>query len=444
MTVLYGLTLWVMGLGLLSMGSSGIIGGVDYDVSPEERAAQPASNAEAAVFFSGFAFIGATAVSLLHPMYSLGNLFPKVKNSVVTALNGFGDSSAVVFVIMRLLYFKTAMALSSIFVGYIFGPVLICSLFAVFLWPRWPFKTQLETQLEQESNIHFDSRDNSSTRKEKADTDSLWVELHEINHNLEPQQDIKSTRPENHEPLDSNSESDENNAVREEYPLLGKPFRQQVLSWRFIGAVIFTCINILKFNFFFISLNTVLKDLGDSGEAYTQAFGWISLGGVFAVFVVGTVIDKYGIVAGFWGSNFTGILLSILTLIPSLKLQVVSFFVFVVFRSFLFSVPATFISNEFGFTNLGKLIGVTFMTAGATSFLAQPLLDLGLKPEGHDFYPPGGILLALTLLQSIFPAVYTYWNREALGLEKYSAMLKWSTNRNQPANVQSSYHKFKG
>jgi hypothetical protein len=92
----------------------------------------------------------------------------------------------------------------------------------------------------------------------------------------------------------------------------------------------------------------------------------------------------------------------------------VSFLIFVIFRSFLFSITAAFISSEFGFTNLGKLIGVTYLIGGAVGFLAQPLLELGLHPiasEGHNFNAPGGIMFALTLIQSIFPIVYTYWNR---------------------------------
>eukprot|EP01138_Halocafeteria_seosinensis_P005627 gb/GECG01005752.1/.p1 GENE.gb/GECG01005752.1/~~gb/GECG01005752.1/.p1 ORF type:complete len:615 (+),score=66.71 gb/GECG01005752.1/:1-1845(+) len=467
-TVLYGLGLWVIGLLLLAFGLSGGLVNVNYNVPRKERAAQPSSASEAAVFFSGFSFIGATAVSLLHPMYSLGNLFPKIKNSIVTTLNGCGDSSAIMFLIMRMLYFNAGLSLFAICIGYIIGPVLMCTLFAVLLWPRWPFKSALELQLREKSNFRYREADKPVDQQgmlddsaEETHANGHWIEMQskrrssDLNEGNKKERSKEQALVSNEDLQEEGEHGDETNdaetITRQRYPYLGKPFREQLFTVRFFGGTVFTWINILKFNYFFVSLNSILRDFGDEDGSYTQAFGWISLGGIFAVFVTGTIIDKYGIVGGFWGSNISGILLSVFTLIPVLQLQVVSFLVFVIFRSFLFSITAAFISSEFGFTNLGKLIGVTYFTGGAVGFLAQPLLQLGLHPsdsEGHNFNVPGAIMLALTLLQTIFPVVYTYWNRRTITfptwVQSVLAKVTGNTGSDTPvAGSSSGYLGFK-
>eukprot|EP01138_Halocafeteria_seosinensis_P005630 gb/GECG01005755.1/.p1 GENE.gb/GECG01005755.1/~~gb/GECG01005755.1/.p1 ORF type:complete len:573 (+),score=56.39 gb/GECG01005755.1/:1-1719(+) len=417
-TVAFGLILWTLGLLLLTLGSIGYLVNIDYSLAPEELAAKSQSTSESLVFFLGFSLLGAGSVATLHPTYSIGNLFRRARNSVVTTINGFADSSAVMFLIVRLIYFGGSFALSTIFLGYILGPILIGFLFVAFLWPQWPFKSETERHVESTGASQKTSR-NGAAAEEATHSENSNNSAGTYAHDSETREvELTIQVPRGPDSEDANKQEVQEptgvNRAEEEvaelyYPHLGKRFSEQATTWRFVGGAAFTWINILKFNYFFVSLNSLLEELGDTDGTYTQLFGWISLAGVGAVFVTGTIIDKFGLVGGFWGSNISGILLSALSLIPVLELQVLTFIVFVIFRSFLFSITATFLSAEFGFDNFGKLIGITFCIGGGFGFLAQPLLILGLETFNRDFTIPGLIVLGVTLLQMTFPILYSYY-----------------------------------
>lgn len=418
-TVFVSLTYMSLGAALVALASSEVVG-VDYD-RPSEEIASTSSTSETLTIFFGFSLMGAGSVGTLHPMFNIANLFSKIRYRTLTALNGFADASAVMFAIFRVLFFSASISLHAIFSGYLLGPVLICYMFTFVLWPRWPFKSEEELQAEEERDTLTES---PSTRHDDASSSSsveVLVEddLKEESVNVEkpgPEQTtsrgeekttVNSDKPQHASRTDPEcgGASDER-AVKplDLYPHLGKPFTQQWKTFRYIGATLFTWINILKFNYFLVSLNSVMDSLGDSDGVYTEAFGWLSIGGVVVVFFTGTIIDRYGLVGGLWGSNISGLLLSVLSLVPVLELQIVTFAVFVIFRSFLFSIAASFMSTEFGVKNFGKLLGLTFMTAGGFGFVAQPLLTLGLA---ENFTLPGVIVLILTACQSVFPFLYT-------------------------------------
>lgn len=428
-TIAFGLGLWTVGLILLVLGTSGVAVNVDYGLDAKALSRQSSSISESAIFFTGFCFVGAASVATLHPIYSVGNLFGSRRNAIVTTINGFADSSAVVFLLLRILFFSASIALYKLLIGYLLGPILICFLFVAFLWPIRPYKSKEEIVVKskgrrnrsgrrsqslsgelykarsfasistEEGGIVIEGTDTSSPEQEPEERpSSLNIRAPDHGHGDEGLSG----------PHSANGSTGAKDLVELRYPHLGKTFKEQVKTYRFIGGAVFTCINILKFNYFFVSLNEVLKNMGDSHGTYTQIFGWISLAGVGVVFVTGTIIDKYGLIGGFWGSNISGLLLSVLSLIPILELQILTFLVFVIFRSFLFSVAATFFSTEFGFDNFGKLMGSTLCLAGGVGFLSQPLFILGVEEFNRDFTVPGLILLALTLVQMIIPALYHY------------------------------------
>eukprot|EP01138_Halocafeteria_seosinensis_P005628 gb/GECG01005753.1/.p1 GENE.gb/GECG01005753.1/~~gb/GECG01005753.1/.p1 ORF type:complete len:545 (+),score=49.92 gb/GECG01005753.1/:1-1635(+) len=422
-TVTFGLSLFSLGLVILGLGSQEILINVDYDQPRQELATKNPSASEAAVFFIGFSLIGAAAVATLHPMFSIGNLFPKIGNSVVTTLNGCADSSAVMFLFVRLLYFSGGIALHHILYGYVIGPVFVCILFTLFFWPRWPFKSKHELAIESKPSSAADDKPTKGEQAAQESTKNDGMENSEDRELVQVQvEEGSGTRTDDRSSVAFGTDSGEpeedkdtyTEMIERQYPHLGKTFREQVLTFRFLGGAAFTWINILKFNYFFVTLNIVLEEMGDTDGTFTEVFGWISLGGLGAVFVTGTIIERYGLVGGFWGSNISGVLLSILSLIPVLELQILTFIVFVIFRSFLFSIAATFFASEFGIDNFGKLMGITFCIGGGFGFLSQPLLIMGLDSFDRDFTVPGLIVLALTLIQTSFPVAYTYYKSKAM------------------------------
>lgn len=419
-TVAFGLGLFSLGLIVLGLGSHGVIVDVDYNQSRKDLALRNPSALEATIFFLGFSLIGAAAVATLHPTFSVGSLFPRIGNSVVTTINGCADSSAVMFLFVRLLYFSGGIALHHILYGYVIGPMVVCFLFTVLFWPRWPFRFEQEIAVEgKEESLPRDqpSQENEDTNKDVEESASAKMKEGELE-TIQVEEDKQTHEGGSSVALGTESNKTDGGGtqyaemINDQFPHLGKEFKEQVLTFRFLGGAMFTWINILKFNYFFVTLNIVLEEMGDTDGTYTEIFGWISLGGLGAVFVTGTIIERYGLVGGFWGSNISGILLSVLSLIPILELQILTFIVFVIFRSFLFSIAATFLASEFGNDNFGKLMGTTFCIGGGIGFLSQALLTMGLNVFDRDFTVPSLLILAVTLLQTTFPVLYTCYKRK--------------------------------
>eukprot|EP01138_Halocafeteria_seosinensis_P000261 gb/GECG01000268.1/.p1 GENE.gb/GECG01000268.1/~~gb/GECG01000268.1/.p1 ORF type:complete len:521 (+),score=37.74 gb/GECG01000268.1/:1-1563(+) len=392
LTVILGLFMWTAALAVLGIAFSDA-SGIEYGKDSSARANEGVAARETAIFFIGFALFGAAAVALFHPMYSISNLFHRGSNTVVTVINGAADSSAVMFLIIRLVFFSTPVGLDYIFWGYLLGPVAILFCTATVLLPRWPIKSGDERSVETNSgygNLHGEIKPREGVVIGDALSSSSDAFGGEADGEVDNDKDISQEK-----------------VVHLYYPLLGQPFMKQVRSYRFLGGALFTWINFLKFNYYLITLSSSLKQMGDTEGTYTQVFGWISLGGVIAAFFSGTVIDRLGLPAGFWCTLGFGILLSIFSLIPVLELQPVTFVIFVVFRSLLFSIISTFLSTEFGHNHFGKLIGVTNCVGGGFAFLAQPLLVLGLSTFDKDFTIPGLIVFGVTIAQTAIPILYT-------------------------------------
>eukprot|EP01068_Selenidium_serpulae_P001412 Selendium_serpulae@DN1551_c0_g1_i1.p1 len=125
--------------------------------------------------------------------------------------------------------------------------------------------------------------------------------------------------------------------------------------------------------------------------SYMIPFG--SLGSVF----LGWVTDSFGFTAQLLITNTCGIMLSALTLVPILRVQIITFLMFVIYKGNIFGSLIYFISSNFGFANLGKLMG--FDTAvSAVAYMGfeyiVSFLQVGMesKMELHYYLIGAGLI----------------------------------------------------
>ncbi len=81
------------------------------------------------------------------------------------------------------------------------------------------------------------------------------------------------------------------------------------------------------------------------------------LAGGFGVFIIGPVLDKWGIAWGFFVTFMTGTLWGVLQFVPSIPAQGLSWATFALYRAFFFSVVASYMVAVFGYSNMGKVYG---------------------------------------------------------------------------------------
>jgi len=91
-----------------------------------------------ALWFVFAVLCGFSSSAGLVPLYSYSNLFPGHGGLALALLCGGFDASALVYLIMQQLR-AAGVAVVTIFVAYLCGPVLVLLLHAALLWPNQPF-----------------------------------------------------------------------------------------------------------------------------------------------------------------------------------------------------------------------------------------------------------------------------------------------------------------
>ena len=192
------------------------------------------------------------------------------------------------------------------------------------------------------------------------------------------------------------------------FPYANADFKVQLASPLYVYLALFTVVNLFKFSFYLSSVDAHLNHLGQDGTTYTQIFSSLLPTGLVFVLVVGSMIDHLGLHVAVAANLAASILLSIVTLIPVLEVQVLGFILFALFRAHLFTVLTSILAAEFTFGSFGRLIGIASLVAALVGLLNSPLFDLAVDTFDGDFTVANVILFALTVLLQLPFAVF-YW-----------------------------------
>lgn len=183
-------------------------------------------------------------------------------------------------------------------------------------------------------------------------------------------------------------------------------FTQQLRSAEYLAYLAFFIACIIRFNYYISSVGSQLDAMGQTEDAtYSTAFGLILPCGLFFNLGLGWALDRYGPVLGLTFVWLLAVLLSALSMVPVLPLQVVTFIVFTLFRGLNFCVMTVFISAVFSFQPLGSLVGMLTAVAGVIGLCNSALLAWALDtPDGvPNFQPVNAFLLAVMLACGLFP-----------------------------------------
>ncbi|XP_077434803.1 equilibrative nucleobase transporter 1-like [Vanacampus margaritifer] len=314
----------------------------------------------ASLIFPGLALIALGGNMLLLTNIQVGNLFGTHRSTVITLLNGAFDSSAVVFLIIKLspcgivVAYQAGISLKASFL-FVSACSIIHLLRTFFLLPR--------TIIPYPLPDHYTYGFSCGKLKKSDDSD-----------NIDPQMSTNETQ------------SAQQDCAKPE-----KTFRECVLSKLFFFCLIWFSVIQLRLVLFIGTLQPTL-DLLTGGEPslvgqYINAFAFTQLCGFLCAPWNGFIMDrlkrKYKVAGmsdceaelnssliSIFVTALMALVFSICSAIPVLPLQYFTFVMQVLCRAFLFGGNATFISVAFPPCHFGKVFGL-MLTLGAAVTLLQ-------------------------------------------------------------------------
>ena len=254
-------------------------------------------------FIPAYILMGIGGPPILNSSLHLSNLYPTWMSTIKSLFSGLFGASALVFFGFEYIFEKYHISRKTLFVGYLPVIIFVGASASVF----WPSKPYLMEQVSEHDKIIQPAKAN----------------------------------------LDNNN------------PLKQKGFFGQVFSIEFLGMVLFMSLGVVRLNFFAQTMDGQLARRGDASHhyLYSKAFAVIAPLGFLGTPIIGILLDKAGLVTAFIFVNTCQLLFNGMFMIPILPLQIATFIVYAVCRSYLYSSKFALIANRMGFKNFGKLAG---------------------------------------------------------------------------------------
>ncbi|XP_060561701.1 equilibrative nucleobase transporter 1-like [Ruditapes philippinarum] len=341
------------------------------------------------LMFPGLSLMGTGGLPILVTNTQVSNLFLAGSSSVVGLLCGGFDMSSAVMLIVKIAYENGFSRMNMFIIITVMHSLFLVSTF--FFLPK-DFISKPVVKQGMESEIPEDGE--------------AGIEL-----------------------LKQNNQTGEGTAAKTELPSLLSCLKQT----KFITHVIWLCILQLRFYYILGTLNPYLNRILDGDEKqvsyFTDICFYIMMGGLLTSFLSGIVYDSQKRVFSDGKSQMyreimpavlplalasaLSVLLSILVLIPVTEVLYLTFIVMTVYRSFLYSLGAAFLSAIFPSEYFGMLYGIMIVCAGIFSILQYAFFSWA------EAYPEAPLhanifLLCLVLFSFVHPLYLwiTCWKEE--------------------------------
>ncbi|XP_038570292.1 solute carrier family 43 member 3a [Micropterus salmoides] len=357
------------------------------------------------LLFPALSCIAVGGILLLLTNMQVGNLFAAHRSTIITLYNGAFDSSAAVFLIIKVL-FEQGISLHSSFLVLSFCSI-IHLLRTFLLMPR----THIPYTLPQGYTYGLNC--------EKANTYN--VEQFEGTREGAMTLSQESCGRDNVPPApeDGTGAQDSGKVAS---------FRSCVLSWFFLWHLVWLSIMQLRHYLFIGTLNPMLNRLANNDpnlvSQYTNAFAMTQLCGVLCAPWNGLIMDRHkgkplapgeteqeadlrSSCLSLFLTSLQCLLFSVCASVSFLPLQYLTFILQVLNRSFLYGGNAAFISIAFPACHFGKLYGLVMSMSAIVSLLQYPCFALVKGALGGDPFYVDIALTILTLLVFIHP-VYVF------------------------------------
>ncbi|XP_068590757.1 solute carrier family 43 member 3a [Cebidichthys violaceus] len=356
------------------------------------------------LLFPALSCIAVGGMLLLLTNMQVGNLFAAHRSTIITLYNGAFDSSASVFLVIKVLH-EQGISLRSSFLALSFCSIIHLAR-TFLLMPR----TVIPYLLPQDYTYGLDCGRANSYDAGQFDRMSDGVVMSQESSGRDDEQ--PAAQPET-EARDSGKAAS---------------FRSCVLSWFFLWHLLWLSMMQLRHYLFIGTLNPMLNRLANNDpdlvSQYTNAFAMTQLCGVLCAPWNGLIMDRHkgkplapgattqeadlhSSSLSLFLTSLQCLLFSVCASVPLLPLQYFTFVLQVLNRSFLYGGNAAFISIAFPACHFGKLYGLVMSMSALVSLLQYPCFTLVKGALGGDPFFVDIALIVLSLLGFIHP-VYVF------------------------------------
>ena len=184
------------------------------------------------------------------------------------------------------------------------------------------------------------------------------------------------------------------------------PLAKQLCTFDFTLALIFASLNMLRCNFYIMSVDSFLASIGDQNAFYANIFSFVLPAGVVMVPFIEATVSRMGILPTLQLTNWIGVFFGVLLLVPSLSVQTLDFAVFACFRAYLYASYNTYVALTFGIHTMGRIIGVVYTNAAVVGLLQYPAVVLAEDYFHGNFTVVNLIMLGLGFIPLILSMIY--------------------------------------
>jgi len=355
---------WPTGLVLDRVGPQAccILGAVLFGVGTVLFGASSSAAGGLDLFLPGYIGMAVGGLPIMLSMMHLSNLLPLYAGTIITVLQVMIDVSALDFKVFAELVANAGATRKQLFLGYTGVPILIL-LSAPLLWPKTKYPPRPSHLRQAEGNAVEGGGGTSVGGR-----------------------------------------------------LVGKSYKEQLLSWEFGLCVAFTAVHLLHINFYLCSVDDQIRflDFTNSSSPFTLShttssvhavsptgltpfqlfaaspsrnkalvsgleslFAWIlPLGGLAFALPVGYTLDNCPVWKAVLLLSLASLLHSALAVYPDPIAQVVNFVAFAYYRAACFGTMAAVVVFSCGHDNFGMLWGVLYAVSGLLNLTIAPLVYL--------------------------------------------------------------------
>ena len=185
--------------------------------------------------------------------------------------------------------------------------------------------------------------------------------------------------------------------------LRGRQLWPQVKTFEAVGVTLFLSLSFLNMTFYVSNSREILNLLGDgaTGNSFVVIFNILSAFGIVFTPLTARLLSHMGLVFTMYVVVGSSILYGVLTFVPSLEAQVLTFIVWSFARFTLWAAYFSFLPTAFGFRTFGRINGIISVASAVVNLLNYPLTALSLSLG--SFAPVIGGLTVVQALLAAFP-----------------------------------------
>jgi MFS family permease len=183
--------------------------------------------------------------------------------------------------------------------------------------------------------------------------------------------------------------------------------RKQLLSRTFLVLVFFSAVHSAANEWTTTTTRDFLAFLGDDelDNKYLRIFTLMMPISLVAVPFTDAMLRYFGFHGAFQAINVLALGYSFIRLFSdNLNVQILGFFIFSFFRSFMYGITQSFLPAVLSPNVVGKATGLLFALGGVTALLNIPLSSFAIEQQNGDFFIPNLIYTAL-----IIPCIIAAW-----------------------------------